>query len=59
MTDTLLTVAQVAGRLQVAQETVRRWLVAGRLHGVRLGGRKLGWRVSEDELERFVRASRA
>jgi excisionase family DNA binding protein len=53
----LLTVEQVADRLQVHPETVRRWLRAGRLRGVRLGGSKLGYRVSEDELERFVDAS--
>jgi excisionase family DNA binding protein len=51
---TLLTVEQVAERLQVHPETVRRWLRGGRLRGVRLGGSKLGYRISEDELERFI-----
>lgn len=50
----LLTVEQVAERLQVHPETVRRWLRTGRLRGVRLGGSKLGYRVSEEELERLI-----
>jgi excisionase family DNA binding protein len=55
----LLTVDQVAERLQVHPETVRRWLRGGWLRGVRLGGSKLGYRVSEDELERFIQANSA
>jgi excisionase family DNA binding protein len=50
-----LTVAEIAERLQVAEVTVRRWLREGALHGRQLGGRA-GWRVSEAELERFMRA---
>lgn len=53
----LLTVEQVAKHLQVHPETVRRWLRGGRLRGVRLGGSKLGYRVSEDDLEHFVAES--
>jgi excisionase family DNA binding protein len=49
-----LTVEQVAQRLQVHAETVRRWLRAGRLKGLRLGGTKLGYRISERELTRFL-----
>jgi excisionase family DNA binding protein len=52
-----LTVEDICDRLQVHPQTVRRWLRAGRLRGVRLGGSKLGYRISEDELERFVDAS--
>jgi excisionase family DNA binding protein len=50
-----LTVAQVAEQLQVSEVTVRRWLREGALHGRQLGGRA-GWRVSVEELERFMRA---
>jgi excisionase family DNA binding protein len=50
-----LTVAQVAERLQVSEVTVRRWLREGALVGKQLGGRA-GWRVSVEELERFMRA---
>lgn len=52
--DRLLTVAQVAERLQANPETVRRWLRQGRLPGVQLGGDRLGWRVRESDIEAFV-----
>ena len=55
----LLTVAEVAGRLRTHPETVRRWMRDGKLRGIRLGGPKLGWRVAEAELERFLAASGA
>ncbi|MBI3978269.1 MAG: helix-turn-helix domain-containing protein [Chloroflexi bacterium] len=51
--DRLLTVAQVAERLQVNPETVRRWLRSGRLRGILLGDRA-GYRVGASELRRFV-----
>ena len=35
--DTLLTVAEAAGRLQVSTKTVRRYIAAGRLQAFRLG----------------------
>ncbi len=50
----LLTVAEVAERLRTHPETVRIWLRQGKLRGRRLGGTRLGWRVSEAELERFL-----
>ena len=49
-----LTVAQVAERLATRPETVRRWLRDGRLRGVRLGGRKTGWRIPESEVRRLL-----
>jgi excisionase family DNA binding protein len=45
--DRMLTVDQVAERLQLGPETIRRWLRAGKLRGVRLGGTKAGYRVPE------------
>src|SRR3954447_11780216 len=39
--DRLFTVPEVAERLRVKHETVRRWLREGRLRGIRLGGTKL------------------
>jgi len=53
----LLTVPEVAERIRVSPELVRRWLRQGRLHGVRLGGTRLGWRIPEAEIERFLSAS--
>jgi excisionase family DNA binding protein len=49
-----LTVEEVAQRVRTTPETVRRWLRAGRLRGVRPGGDRLGWRVAEGELRRFL-----
>lgn len=49
--DNLLTVAQVARRLQVHEITVRRYIRAGTLKAVRVG-RNL--RVREEDLERFL-----
>jgi excisionase family DNA binding protein len=54
--EPLLTVEQVAGRLCVDDETVRRWLREGQLQGYRLGSR--WWRVSEADLSRFLEAAR-
>jgi excisionase family DNA binding protein len=42
---------EIADVLKVHEATVRRWLEAGRLRGVRLPG---GWRVTQRELDRFL-----
>ena len=55
--ERLLTVAQVADRLQVSEYTVREWLRTGRLRGHRLGGDKLGWRVRPSDLTQFIDAA--
>ena len=49
----LLTVAEVAERLKVQPLTIRRWLKSGELAGIQLGDRA-GWRISEDDLGRFL-----
>lgn len=54
-TERWLTVAQIAERLQVHQETVRRWLREGRLPGKNFGG-KGGYRVRESDLQAFMEA---
>ncbi len=54
MAERLLTVAEVAERLNASIFTVREWLKAGRLPGFRMGGTKLGWRVREADLDRFI-----
>jgi excisionase family DNA binding protein len=51
----LLTVREVAERIRSSPETVRRWLRQGKLRGFRPGGTKLGYRVPEGELQRFLR----
>jgi excisionase family DNA binding protein len=55
--ERLLTVREVAERIRSSPETVRRWLRQGRLHGYRPGGTKLGYRVAEGELQRFLAES--
>ena len=55
MNERLLTVREVAEQLRSSPETVRRWLRQGKLRGFRPGGTKLGYRVPETELQRFLR----
>lgn len=50
----MLTVTEVANELRVTPATVREWLRAQTLHGMRLGHRA-GWRVRASELARFIR----
>jgi excisionase family DNA binding protein len=53
MDDRVLTVNQVAQRLQVDVQTVRRWLRNAELVGIPFGGRT-GWRVTEQEFQAFL-----
>jgi len=50
-----LTVEQIATRMQVTPETVRRWLRRRELRGVRLSD-KAGWRIQGAELDRYLAA---
>jgi excisionase family DNA binding protein len=51
--DEWLTVADVADQLKVTAQTVQRWLRAGNLAGLNLGG-KAGYRIKTTDLERFI-----
>ena len=51
--EQLLTVQEVAAKLKLNPETVRRWLREGRLRGVKFG-RRGGYRVSEAEVQRLL-----
>ena len=53
MHEEWFTVEQIARRLQVHPDTVRRWLRDGRLRGRNFGG-KTGYRVRASELEAFL-----
>lgn len=53
MDEQWVTVAQIAERLSVAEETVRRWLRSGDLSGVLLSDRA-GWRVKGSEVARYL-----
>ncbi len=50
-TEALLTVQQVMERLQIADETVYRYIRQGKLKAIRVGGL---WRVSEKALLEFL-----
>jgi excisionase family DNA binding protein len=52
--DKLLKLDEVAERLGVNIETVRRWVRNGEIEVIDLGG-KAGYRVTEAALERFLR----
>ena len=54
MDDRLLTVDEVAERLKVHPESVRRWLRDGTLAG-HLVTRRAGWRIPESAFLRFTR----
>jgi excisionase family DNA binding protein len=49
-----LTTRQASERLQVTEDTVRRWLRGGRIRGRRLNDRA-GYRIPRDEIERVLR----
>jgi excisionase family DNA binding protein len=52
--EPILTVAEVAARLKISQETVRIWLRQGKMRGYRPGGDKIGWRVPQSEIRRLL-----
>ncbi|MGB3328470.1 MAG: helix-turn-helix domain-containing protein, partial [Thermomicrobiales bacterium] len=56
MDTRLLTVREVAERVRVTEETVRRWLRSGELPGVMLS-RKAGWRIRPEALAAFLEES--
>lgn len=52
----MLTVAEVAGHLQVDEQTVRRWIRQGRMVAHQLGG-KAGYRITPEALTAFLDAT--
>lgn len=58
MTAKLLTVAEVADRLNVGRDAVRSYIRQGKLRGYRFGeGKGCVWRVEESSFEAFLKAS--
>ena len=51
----LLTIPDVADICRVSTKTVRRWITAGDLVAIRLGGQ---WRIAANDLDRFIRLAR-
>ena len=54
-----LTVPEVAERLRVGPETVRRWLRQGKLRGRLIGGTRAGYRIPEGEVSRILSGGEA
>jgi excisionase family DNA binding protein len=50
-----ITTKEIATRLDIHVETVRRWLRTGALRGVHVGGQS-GYRIREKDLEEFLRS---
>ena len=48
-----LTIKEITTELKVSDETVYRWIRAGKLKAVRAGG---NWRVERAELDRFLKS---
>ena len=57
--ERLLTVKEVADRLQANPQTIRKWLREGKLHGSMPGGEKLGYRIPESEVTRILEEGKA
>jgi len=54
--EELLTVDEVAHRLKLHRETVRRWIRAGRLKAISLGSDRAGLRIRASEVQRLLEA---
>lgn len=54
--EPLLTIQEVAQRLRLNPETVRRWLNSGRMRGHKLGSDRAGWRIPAAEIQRVLTA---
>jgi len=50
--DQYQTVQEVAGRLEVAEATVRQWIKSGALRAIHIGK---GWRISDTDLAQFLK----
>lgn len=53
MDQEFLTVEEASARLKVHEETIRRWLKAGRLRGT-LISRRAGWRIPAEDVHRVL-----
>jgi excisionase family DNA binding protein len=55
--ERMLTVEEVAERVRAHPQTVRAGLRSGKLKGHMPGGKRLGYRIPESEVERFLRGN--
>lgn len=51
----LLTVGEAAARLETTADAIRRWIRAGKLRATRPAGRRTGYRITEAELESYIK----
>ena len=49
-----LTVAEAAAMQRASNQTVRRMIRTGALHGIKPGGDKLGWRIALADVQRLL-----
>ena len=49
-----MTVARFAQEAAISKDTVRRWIREGKIAGRAIGGRRAGYRIPYDELERVL-----
>ena len=56
--EEMLTVEQTAKRLQLHEETVRRWIRAKRIRAHLIGTERAGYRIPASEVERILRGER-
>jgi excisionase family DNA binding protein len=54
MDERLLTVTDVAKALAVDEETIRRWVRAGKVKAIQPGGQRGTYRIPESELRRLL-----
>jgi excisionase family DNA binding protein len=52
MDSEYLTPEEIAVKLKVHEDTIRRWLRTGELRGIKIGKRQ--WRVRKDDLEAYL-----
>lgn len=53
-TEVWLTTAEVAERLRVTEDTIRRWIRNSDLPVLNLGGFRAGYRIRESDLDVFI-----
>jgi excisionase family DNA binding protein len=56
MDNEYFTPEEIATKLRVHEDTVRRWLRTGELQGIKIGKRQ--WRVKREELEAYLSGQR-
>lgn len=52
--EELLTVAEVARRLRLSEETIRRWIRGGKLQAIRIGSDRAGFRIRRSEIDQLL-----